>query len=104
MTYLQKPIDQARSKFQLLPHFHPRSHGIADVVQSLLQSQSYGVRLMAYATTGDGRKYWVPQRALTKTPYPGDLDNTVSSNLLSGQKPFDKVVRRAAEEASILEE
>jgi hypothetical protein len=66
--------------------------------------QSYGVHLIAYVTTDEGRKYWVPKRALTKTPYPGDLDNTVSSNLLSGQKPFDKVVRRAAEEASIPEE
>ena len=63
-----------------------------------------GVHLTAYVRTGEGLKYWVPRRAQMKTPFPGMLDNTVASNLASGQKPLDKLIRRAAEEASIPEE
>lgn len=62
-----------------------------------------GVHLTAYVRTEEGLKYWVPRRAMTKTPYPGMLDNTVATNLASGQKPLEKLVQRALEEASIPE-
>jgi isopentenyldiphosphate isomerase len=63
--------------------------------------QTFGVHLTAYIRTDEGLKYWVPRRAKTKTPYAGMLDNTVSTNLFAGQKPLEKLIRRAADEASI---
>ncbi|OCL13462.1 hypothetical protein AOQ84DRAFT_395062 [Glonium stellatum] len=64
---------------------------------------TFGVHLTAYVRTEEGLKYWVPRRAMTKTPYPGMLDNTVATNLASGQKPLEKLAQRALEEASIPE-
>ncbi|KAF8865666.1 thiamine pyrophosphokinase-related protein [Acephala macrosclerotiorum] len=63
--------------------------------------RTFGVHLTAYVRTDEGLKYWVPRRAKTKTPYAGMLDNTVAANLFSGQKPLEKIIRRAADEASI---
>lgn len=63
--------------------------------------RTFGVHLTTYVKTVEGLKYWVPKRAMTKTPYPGMLDNTVATNLLTGQKPLEKLIQRAADEASI---
>ncbi|CAK7220954.1 hypothetical protein SBRCBS47491_004362 [Sporothrix bragantina] len=63
----------------------------------------YGVHMTAYvkdAATGDV-KIWVPRRAANKSTYPSMLDNTVAGGLMTGEDPFECVVREADEEASL---
>ncbi|KAF1994402.1 hypothetical protein P154DRAFT_527115 [Amniculicola lignicola CBS 123094] len=62
-----------------------------------------GVMLTAYVRTPQGPKYWVQRRSAFKPTFPNMLDTTVGSNLASGERPIDKVVLRALEEASIPE-
>lgn len=64
---------------------------------------TYGVHMTAYVNTQDGMKIWVPKRASGKT-YGGLLDNTVAGGIAAGEKPFECIVREAAEEASFPEE
>lgn len=61
---------------------------------------TYGVHMTAYVKEQDGIKIWVPRRAKNKQTYPSMLDNTVAGGLSAGEKPFDCLVREAAEEAS----
>ncbi|KAI4170106.1 MAG: hypothetical protein LQ343_005247 [Gyalolechia ehrenbergii] len=60
---------------------------------------TYGVHMTTYVNTKDGMKIWVPKRAKGKT-YGGLLDNTVAGGIATGEKPFESIVREAAEEAS----
>ncbi|CAK7218451.1 hypothetical protein SCUCBS95973_003489 [Sporothrix curviconia] len=63
----------------------------------------YGVHMTAYvqnAATGD-MQIWVPRRAANKSTYPSMLDNTVAGGLMTGEDPFECVVREADEEASL---
>ena len=66
---------------------------------------NFGVHMIAYVDTKEGRKFWVARRAKMKMKmsYPGLLDNTVGGGLRSGEKPVDCVVREAAEEGAIPE-
>ena len=64
----------------------------------------FGVHMIAYTRTEEGRKYWVPRRSKTKMSYPGKLDNTVGGSLASGERAIDCMVRESAEEASLPEE
>ncbi|CAK7198173.1 hypothetical protein SEUCBS139899_000831 [Sporothrix eucalyptigena] len=69
----------------------------------LLGTVRYGVHLTAYVkdgTTGEV-KIWVPRRAADKSTYPSMLDNTVAGGLVTGEDPFECVVREADEEASL---
>ena len=69
----------------------------------------YGVHMTAYVVedagaTGTGTgdiKIWVPRRAANKSTYPSMLDNTVAGGLMTGEDPFECVVREADEEASL---
>lgn len=63
--------------------------------------QTFGAHLTAYVKTIEGLKYWVPKRSITKNPYPGMLDNTVATNLLTGETPLEKLLQKAVDEASI---
>lgn len=66
----------------------------------------YGVHLSAYvedATAPHGIRVWVPRRAANKSTFPGMLDNTVAGGLMTGEDPFECVVREADEEASLPE-
>ena len=65
---------------------------------------SYGVHMTVYVNTYQGMKIWVPRRARNKQTYGGMLDNTVAGGLSTGEKPFDCIVREAAEEASFSEQ
>jgi isopentenyldiphosphate isomerase len=65
---------------------------------------TYGVHLTAYVMTPEGRKYWVPRRSRTKFSYPGRLDNAVAGNIRTGERALDRIVERAASEASIPKE
>jgi isopentenyldiphosphate isomerase len=60
-----------------------------------------GVHLTAFVRTVNGPRYWVQRRGRDKLPFPGMLDNTVASNLLVGEKPLEKLIRKAGTEASI---
>jgi len=66
----------------------------------------YGVHMTAYvknASSSHGIKIWVPKRAATKSNYPGMLDNTVAGGLMTGEDPFECIIREADEEASLPE-
>ncbi|KAJ4155401.1 hypothetical protein LMH87_000648 [Akanthomyces muscarius] len=66
----------------------------------------YGVHLTAYvedASAPHGVRIWVPRRAANKSTFPGMLDNTVAGGLMTGEDPFECMVREADEEASLPE-
>lgn len=62
----------------------------------------YGIHMTGYVKppTG-GLKIWVPRRSKTKQTYPGLLDNTVGGGIMSGENPFESILRKASEEASV---
>lgn len=64
---------------------------------------TYGVHMTAYLNTPEGLKIWVPRRAKSKQTYGGMLDNSVAGGLSTGEKPFECLIREAAEEASFSE-
>lgn len=66
----------------------------------------YGVHLTAFVrcpSASHGIKIWVPRRSPTKSTFPGMLDNTVAGGLMTGEDPFECVIREADEEASLPE-
>lgn len=66
---------------------------------------TFGVHMTVYVNTAqEGMKIWVPRRAKDKQTYGGYLDNSVAGGLAAGEKPFDCLVREAAEEASFSEQ
>ncbi|KAH8156632.1 hypothetical protein CIB48_g11614 [Xylaria polymorpha] len=67
----------------------------------------YGVHMTGYvrdAAAPYGIRIWVPRRAPNKSTYPGMLDNTVAGGLMTGEDPFECIVREADEEASLPED
>lgn len=71
---------------------------------ALFGINTYGVHMTAYVNGPEGMKIWVPRRARNKQTYGGMLDNTVAGGLSTGEKPFECLVREAAEEASFSEQ
>ncbi|KAI1113376.1 NUDIX hydrolase domain-like protein [Nemania sp. NC0429] len=70
----------------------------------MLGVMRYGVHMTGYVRDGDaphGIRIWVPRRAANKSTYPGMLDNTVAGGLMTGEDPFECIVREADEEASL---
>jgi len=64
----------------------------------------YGVHMTGYTLdpgAPHGMRIWVPRRAANKSTYPGMLDNTVAGGLMTGEDPFECIVREADEEASL---
>lgn len=72
----------------------------------LLGVVRYGVHLSAYVQDPETKeiKIWVPRRAANKSTYPSMLDNTVAGGLMTGEDPFECMVREADEEASLPED
>ncbi|KZL81130.1 nudix domain-containing protein [Colletotrichum incanum] len=67
----------------------------------------YGVHMTAFVRCPDvshGIKVWVSRRSPTKSTFPGMLDNTVAGGLMTGEDPFECVIREADEEASLPEQ
>ncbi|KAK1969856.1 NUDIX domain-containing protein [Colletotrichum sublineola] len=67
----------------------------------------YGVHMTAFVrcpNVSHGIKVWVPRRSPTKSTFPGMLDNTVAGGLMTGEDPFECVIREADEEASLPEQ
>lgn len=70
----------------------------------LLGVVRYGVHMNAYVedpSAPHGIKVWVPKRAADKSTFPGMLDNTVAGGLMTGEDPFECIIREADEEASL---
>ncbi|OPB39910.1 thiamine pyrophosphokinase [Trichoderma guizhouense] len=70
----------------------------------LFGTARYGVHMVAYvedSTAPYGMKLWVPKRASNKSTFPGMLDNTVAGGLMTGEDPFECIIREADEEASL---
>ncbi|KAJ6443118.1 thiamine pyrophosphokinase-related protein [Purpureocillium lavendulum] len=70
----------------------------------LLGTMRYGVHMTAYVvdkSAPHGMKLWVPKRAADKSTFPGMLDNTVAGGLMTGEDPFECIIREADEEASL---
>ena len=60
------------------------------------------VHMLGWVISKDGRKrYWVLRRSITSMTYPGMLDNTVTGNLPSGEKPIDCIVRECEVELGL---
>ncbi len=73
----------------------------------LFGAMRYGVHMTAYTVSPEsshGIKIWVPTRAANKSSYPGMLDNTVAGGLMTGEDPFECMIRESDEEASLPEE
>lgn len=73
----------------------------------MLGVMRYGVHMTGYvrdATAPHGIRIWVPRRAPDKPTYPGMLDNTVAGGLMTGEDPFECMIREADEEASLSEQ
>ncbi|KAI2641207.1 NUDIX hydrolase domain-like protein [Xylaria nigripes] len=73
----------------------------------MLGVMRYGAHMTAYvrdATAPHGIRIWVPRRSPTKSTYPSMLDNTVAGGLMTGEDPFECIVREADEEASLPEQ
>ncbi|KAL2267738.1 hypothetical protein VTJ83DRAFT_5015 [Remersonia thermophila] len=82
------------------------------VAMGLFGNARFGVHMTAFVRrprNEDGKdsrwdlRVWVPKRAANKTSYPGMLDNTVAGGLMTGEDPFECLVREADEEASLPE-
>ncbi len=70
----------------------------------LFGTMRYGVHMTAYVadkSAPHGIKLWVPKRAADKSTFPGMLDNTVAGGLMTGEDPFECIIREADEEASL---
>jgi 8-oxo-dGTP pyrophosphatase MutT (NUDIX family) len=79
-------------------------YSIERSASALFGVATYGVHMMAFVKSpysSHGIKLWVPRRSATKQTYGGMLDNTVAGGLATGEKPFEALVREAAEEASL---
>ncbi|KAI0164625.1 NUDIX hydrolase domain-like protein [Xylariaceae sp. FL1272] len=66
----------------------------------------YGVHMTGYVRDDSapyGIRIWVPRRAADKSTYPGMLDNTAAGGLMTGEEPFECIIREADEEASLPE-
>ncbi|RSM07967.1 hypothetical protein CEP52_004929 [Fusarium oligoseptatum] len=73
----------------------------------LIGTMRYGVHMIAYVrdeTAPYGLRLWVPTRARNKSTFPSMLDNTVAGGLMTGEDPFECVIREADEEASLPDE
>ncbi|KAF3062351.1 hypothetical protein GL218_03447 [Daldinia childiae] len=72
----------------------------------LLGIMRYGVHMTAFVkddTASHGMKILVAQRAANKSTYPSMLDNSVAGGLMTGEDPFECIIREADEEADLPE-
>ncbi len=62
-----------------------------------------GFHLNGLVGTGPGTRMWVARRALTKTTFPGKLDNMVAGGHPAGLSARENLIKECAEEAGIPE-
>lgn len=79
--------------------------GVERSASGLFGMVGVGVHMTVYTRTDSGPiKFWIPQRNLNKSSYPGLLDNTVAGGVDGTEEPFECLVREASEEAGLPEE
>jgi 8-oxo-dGTP pyrophosphatase MutT (NUDIX family) len=66
--------------------------------------KAYGVHVNGYVRRDGEIWLWVGRRAANRPIEPGKLDHLVAGGLPSGVRPFDNLIKEAAEEASIPKE
>lgn len=66
--------------------------------------KAYGVHLNGYVRRDGEMWLWVGRRAATRPIEPNKLDHLVAGGLPAGMKPFDNLIKEAAEEASLPKE
>ncbi|EQB49102.1 NUDIX domain-containing protein [Colletotrichum gloeosporioides Cg-14] len=92
---------------ELWPVYGPNGELLIDMERSasgLFGVMRYGVHLTAFVrcpSASHGIKIWVPRRSPNKSTFPGMLDNTVAGGLMTGEDPFECVIREADEEANL---
>lgn len=62
---------------------------------------SFGVHLIAWTMTSEGKKYWIQRRSMEKGMHPGKLDTTAGGGIKLGETAFAAMIRESEEEASI---
>ncbi|KAL2061863.1 hypothetical protein VTL71DRAFT_7241 [Oculimacula yallundae] len=77
--------------------------GIERSATSLFGIIGQGVHMTIYTRDESGLKFWIPQRNINKSTYPGMLDNAVAGGVAAGENAFECLVREASEEAAIAE-
>ncbi|MBL8710612.1 MAG: DUF4743 domain-containing protein [Rhodospirillaceae bacterium] len=66
--------------------------------------KAYGVHLNGYVRRDGEIWLWVGRRGATRPIEPNKLDHLVAGGLPAGMKPFDNLIKEAAEEASLPKE
>lgn len=66
--------------------------------------KAYGVHVNGYVQRDGETWLWVGRRAANRPIEPGKLDHLVAGGLPAGMKPFDNLIKEAAEEASVPKE
>ena len=66
--------------------------------------KAYGVHLNGYVRRDGAIWLWVGRRAATRPIEPNKLDHLVAGGLPAGMRPFDNLIKEAAEEASVPKE
>ncbi|KAL9596754.1 MAG: hypothetical protein Q9219_005579 [cf. Caloplaca sp. 3 TL-2023] len=110
---IEETLRRAREKevFEVLKKWRSEPNQIYGLDQRISVERSgaplfgivtYGVHMTVYVKNDEGIRIWVPKRAKGKT-YGGLLDNSVAGGLATGERPFECIVREAAEEASLSE-
>lgn len=93
---------------ELYPVYGPQRELLLDVeraASALFGVVTYGVHMTAYVLSKEGIiKLWVPRRSRNKQTFGDMLDNTVAGGISTGEKPFECLIREAAEEASLPED
>lgn len=75
------------------------------VAAPLFGIATFGVQLLACEQNqGIINGVWIAQRAKDKGTFPGMLDSTAGGGLVTGEAPFECLIREAAEEASLPED
>ena len=97
----------ADAKTHRIPVYGPDNREVIYSVErsgmGLLGTTRYGVHMTAYVQDGSELRLWVARRAANKPTYPGMLDNTAAGGLMTGEDPFECIVREADEEADLPE-
>jgi hypothetical protein len=96
----------SRWRNELYPVYGPRNELLYSIERSaspLFGIVAYGVHMTAYVRSPEsshGIKIWIPKRAASKS-YGGMLDNTIARGKITGEDPFECLIREAEEEASL---
>lgn len=89
---------------EIIPLYGPEGDPVMHIDRAgsiLFGTVMYGIQLLAYTSTSQGRRYWVPRRAKHLKGYPGKLDQCVGGALNSGETPVECLIREAKEEANL---